>query len=486
MGKVLLKFLVGGVAGLLAWAILEPFKPSLGSNQWATWETNLMLALGCFVGAAVGGLDGFTRGGKLHTLRGIFGGLFFGAIGATLGHGVGGGLAGAFGGTGVLLSGSLPARMIVRTVAFIPIGAFLGAGIGASSMTLKRAIQGATGGAIGAGISGAVFDLIGTLTSGLQGSFGGSVASVDLGRGVREIEVGGPSRAISTLLMGAAIGLFIGLVELLTRSAWVRLTLGRNEGKEWPIDSAQTFLGRSETAQIPLFGDPNIAAIHASIQKQGHNYYLVDGGTPMGTGLNGQRIQNAQLNSGDVIQIGSFNLQFLLKGSPAPARMGEPYARQGYPISGNAAAAPMTPVAPVAQPPGSLWGQTSGQPAAPSQPTQMYAQPVASNPTVAYAAPAAAPGMPFLAVLDGPLAGQRVPVHGAVEIGREGSGLAIGYDQNASRRHAQVTAGPSGIAVNDMGSTNGTFVNGQRVQTAQLKPGDTIKIGNTSFRLEVG
>ena len=113
------------------------------------------------------------------------------------------------------------------------------------------------------------------------------------------------------------------------------------------------------------------------------------------------------------------------------------------------------------------------------------------NPTVAYGAPmqpmptqTVASGVPTLVALDGPLAGQRFMVNGSTTLGRESSQVPMAYDTQASRRHAEVTAGPGFVQVTDVGSTNGTFVNGQRVQSAQVRPGDVVKVGNTSFRLE--
>jgi pSer/pThr/pTyr-binding forkhead associated (FHA) protein len=63
-------------------------------------------------------------------------------------------------------------------------------------------------------------------------------------------------------------------------------------------------------------------------------------------------------------------------------------------------------------------------------------------------------------------------------------GIPLGFDPQASRRHAAFTLGPSGLQVQDLGSTNGTFVNGSRVQSAPLHRGDTVTIGNNSFRVE--
>jgi len=49
---------------------------------------------------------------------------------------------------------------------------------------------------------------------------------------------------------------------------------------------------------------------------------------------------------------------------------------------------------------------------------------------------------------------------------------------DASRRHAEIAGGPDGFTITDLGSTNGTFVNDQRIQTHALQPGDRIEIGN--------
>ncbi|HEY1694793.1 MAG TPA: GGDEF domain-containing protein [Polyangiaceae bacterium] len=52
-------------------------------------------------------------------------------------------------------------------------------------------------------------------------------------------------------------------------------------------------------------------------------------------------------------------------------------------------------------------------------------------------------------------------------------------DAGASRAHARVFATEDGYAIEDMGSTNGTFVDGRRIERASLKSGDRINIGPT-------
>ena len=53
-----------------------------------------------------------------------------------------------------------------------------------------------------------------------------------------------------------------------------------------------------------------------------------------------------------------------------------------------------------------------------------------------------------------------------------------------SRRHAVVRALDGGLAVEDLGSTNGTFVNDTRIDgIAPLQPGDHVRFGNTVWCL---
>ena len=50
-----------------------------------------------------------------------------------------------------------------------------------------------------------------------------------------------------------------------------------------------------------------------------------------------------------------------------------------------------------------------------------------------------------------------------------------------SRLHCRLTAGAIEVQVNDLESTNGTFVNGQRVESAQLAAGDKITVGRVEL-----
>ena len=71
-------------------------------------------------------------------------------------------------------------------------------------------------------------------------------------------------------------------------------------------------------------------------------------------------------------------------------------------------------------------------------------------------------------------------------VGRGASNdVALTVDEYASGRHARFEPRRDGIFVEDIGSTNGTFVNGIRVtRERRLVPGDVVRIGETDLRFE--
>lgn len=89
--------------------------------------------------------------------------------------------------------------------------------------------------------------------------------------------------------------------------------------------------------------------------------------------------------------------------------------------------------------------------------------------------------MLILTVIQGPDKGRRfeLPDHEPQQIGRSSEALDLN-DQTISRRHAEMTPDRGKWVLRDLGSANGTFVNGVRVTEArQLKPGDQVRAGTT-------
>jgi pSer/pThr/pTyr-binding forkhead associated (FHA) protein len=74
----------------------------------------------------------------------------------------------------------------------------------------------------------------------------------------------------------------------------------------------------------------------------------------------------------------------------------------------------------------------------------------------------------------------------ALTVGRGGDNdLPLEHDEYASSRHARFEPRRDGVYVEDVGSTNGTFVNGIRLSgDRRLAPGDVVRIGETDLRFE--
>jgi hypothetical protein len=90
-----------------------------------------------------------------------------------------------------------------------------------------------------------------------------------------------------------------------------------------------------------------------------------------------------------------------------------------------------------------------------------------------------------IVALSGPLAGRAFPLGNApLSLGRTPENMIVIASPLASRRHAELRPEGGGYVLYDLNSSNGTLVNGQRVQVQRLQPGDVIAIGDESFRFD--
>jgi hypothetical protein len=89
-------------------------------------------------------------------------------------------------------------------------------------------------------------------------------------------------------------------------------------------------------------------------------------------------------------------------------------------------------------------------------------------------------------IREGPGVGSEHPVDGELTLGREqGSADLVIDDPGVSRCHARVLADGGGVIVEDLGSSNGTFVNGERISgPVELAAGDEIQVGGTVLGVE--
>jgi hypothetical protein len=155
------------------------------------------------------------------------------------------------------------------------------------------------------------------LLGGLLGGFlGGGVALALNASGPRLF----PHRAIKELwtpssagfvALGACIGLAVGLAQVILKEAWLRVEAGFRAGRELILSRPETTIGRAESCDLGLFGDPEVGRLHARILRQGGSFVLVDEGSDSGTYVNDELITGpTSLSSGDQIRVGASLLSF--------------------------------------------------------------------------------------------------------------------------------------------------------------------------------
>ena len=459
----------------------------------------MMLRMGAMVGGllglAIGGVEGTAVNSPRLILRGTILGLLVGAIGGMFGIFFGSQAYNAvlFGkDPNVLVQRSnlldFSHAVLARAIGWTFLGAFPGLAAGAATLSWKRAKHGLVGGLIGGFLGGFVFDLAATL-------LGPMTVMVAAAEGQRDAEIGGPSRAIGFTVIGALTGLFIGLVEEFLKQAWVRVLAGRNEGKDFIISKPLTVIGRDERADVPVFGDQSLAPQHAAIRMENHRHVLLDGGSSLGSVVNGQRVQQQLLlKDGDMIQLGQVRLLFREKATASkigrPA-VDEPKAPQAAgPVSMPAHLCPFCGSQKDAAGNCLCTVAGGGQPGMVPvpQPIPSYGPPPDSGMSPGYggAVGVAVGAGTRLTATDGPYAGSSftlLPV--ATSIGRDqAKDIPLTNDTTVSRSHAHINNEGGQHVLYDDGSSNGTFVNSVRVTVQTLAPGDVIQFGSSRFRYE--
>lgn len=93
--------------------------------------------------------------------------------------------------------------------------------------------------------------------------------------------------------------------------------------------------------------------------------------------------------------------------------------------------------------------------------------------------------MPFLIVRSGPRAGERIELVGELVVGRENADVTVS-DEEVSRRHLAVRPHEDGVELEDLESTNGTFVDGARLSAVVVVSSSArVILGETELEIEV-
>ncbi|CAM5579888.1 ABC transporter ATP-binding protein [Streptomyces abikoensis] len=247
--------------------------------------------------------------------------------------------------------------------------------------------------------------------------------------------------------------------------------------------------------------DARVSWRHATVRWEGRGWVIEDHGSTNGTYVQGQRIHHAEIGPGSTVHLGNATdgPRLSLTAGAAGAGVGAP-AADLYSAQ-TAMAAPLQQQAPPQQPqqyqqPGA-WPQQGQQYQQPQQPQQGGWQ---QQPQQAYVPQQPGPGGHQPPPHGGapsqggapPVYGDRSPTsfhqmavgRGTMRIGRALENDLVVSDLQVSRHHAEFRAtGDGRFEIVDLGSHNGTYVNGQPVRQQVIGPNDIVGVGHSTFRL---
>jgi Inner membrane component of T3SS, cytoplasmic domain len=286
-------------AGAASGKALQPLREQARSHQAAGL---LMFAVvAAMIGLGIGAADGIVcripqraiLGGLVGALVGFVGGLVSGVIAeiiyAPLTTAAASQLASESAGArsvGFLL------QMVARMLAWTLAGAAMGLGQGIALRSPRLLSYGFLGGVIGGMLGGLLFDPLDLVVLGAD-------------------RVGAEwARLIGFAVIGAAVGAMIGIVELMTRDAWLRMIEGPLAGKEFLMFRDVMNIGASPKSEIYLFNDPKVAQTHATIRMIGDQCEISARDKVNPLLVNGQVVRTSRLRHGDRIHIGDTSFLF--------------------------------------------------------------------------------------------------------------------------------------------------------------------------------
>ncbi len=100
------------------------------------------------------------------------------------------------------------------------------------------------------------------------------------------------------------------LPDLATGTGMLVVVRGPNAGSRYLLDREETSVGRHADADIFL-DDVTVSRRHVTLRQTEHGILLVDNGSLNGSYVNGERVEERSLATGDEVQIGRFKLMFV-------------------------------------------------------------------------------------------------------------------------------------------------------------------------------
>lgn len=198
---------------------------------------------------------------------------------------------------------ALMAFVTCRSITWACAGAGLGVGMNLTRATPAELRNSAVGGALGGAFGGLFFDPTEWLTR------------------ATHFDQADISRAVGLGTIGVAVGVFVALLEQLTKEAWLRVRTGPLAGKSFILYRTPTSVGSAPACDVYLFKDAGIDPHHASVHQVGQSYEIEDMSSREGTLVNDQPVRRRRLCTGDLITVGSTIIEFEER-APRPASSG--------------------------------------------------------------------------------------------------------------------------------------------------------------------
>ena len=293
-----------GLGALVGWALMEPFIDDNSTEDHIAASFLLFPTVAGFIGLFLGAAEGIMC---RNPMRAVISGSvalgvgFAGALIAVIPTAIVYGLMSALSASlqrdpdgGMPTGFALLVQIMGRAAAWALISLPTGIGQGIALREKKIVINGIVGGVLGGMLGGMLFDPISMVLTSADGQ-----ATY--------------SRAVGFVSIGLLVGLFVGLVEGWTKTAWLIMRKGPLAGKQFILFKDTTILGSSPKAEIYLFKDDAIEPKHAVIYNRGGRFEIEDKETPDGTYVNGIPVKRQMLQHGDQLVMGQTVLEFALK-----------------------------------------------------------------------------------------------------------------------------------------------------------------------------
>lgn len=201
--------------------------------------------------------------------------------------------------------------------------------------------------------------------------------------------------------------------------------LDNRQASIWLVDE-RVSIGRDKSNKV-IINDEGVSVFHAELRQENGKLFLWDSGSVNGSFVNGEKVTGKrELNVGDVLRFHLVEVQLI------------------DPAKGPAAVLPTAVNRDIERPAQPLWQ---------------------------------------LKAMTGTISGKMFLLDGTKIIGRDPGCDIVVAGAHVSRRHAELSIRSGKLWMKDLGSSNGSFVNGKRTEEVQLKNGDEVKFDAMTFKV---